>query len=127
MGTLLGFAALLVIVGSVAIWFRAARQVALPQNRIAFVTAWAGGAVLGLIALLLGPGWLGGVPATLALLAGSFLTVLVGISRQQVASDAVVVGESLRAFTAPDDSGQIFDSASLAGKPTLLKFFRGHW
>ena len=127
MGTLLGIAAFLLIAGSAAIWFRAARQVALPENRIAFVTTWAGSAVLGLVALLLGPGWLGGVPATLALLTGTFLTVLVAISRQRVASDAVVVGESLRAFTAPDDSGQIFDSASLAGKPTLLKFFRGHW
>ena len=40
---------------------------------------------------------------------------------------AVEVGGSLIPFTAQDQDGQAFDSASLRGQRTLLKFFRGHW
>jgi peroxiredoxin len=30
-------------------------------------------------------------------------------------------------FSAPDADGREFDLSSLAGRPFLLKFFRGHW
>jgi len=123
----LGFLALLLVVGAAVLWFRRAMAVRLPRNRVGFVLAWAGGALLGLVALFQGPGWVGGIPAGLAVVAGGFLTVLTAISAQQVAPDAVSVGEVLRDFSAPDENGQTFELSQTAGRPLLLKFFRGHW
>jgi peroxiredoxin len=37
------------------------------------------------------------------------------------------VGETLRDFSALDENGERFELASTAGRPVLLKFFRGHW
>ena len=125
--TMLGFAALLLVAGAAVWWFRLARAVRLPRSRAAFVAAWAGGALLGLVALSRGAGWIGGVPAGLALFAGGMLVVLVAISSQQVAENAVRVGENLRDFSAPDENGARFALASTLGRPLLLKFFRGHW
>jgi hypothetical protein len=123
----LGLLALLLVAGAAVAWFRLALAVRLPENRTGFVAAWAGGALLGLVALLQGPGWAGGIPAGLALFAGALLVGLVAISPQQAADDAIRVGEKLRDFSAPDDSGARFALASSAGRPLLLKFFRGHW
>ena len=36
-------------------------------------------------------------------------------------------GDLLPRFEARDHHGEPFDSASLAGRRVLLKFFRGHW
>jgi hypothetical protein len=47
--------------------------------------------------------------------------------RKQGAGDAIAVGDSLPVFSALDGEGAVFESASLAGSPVLLKFFRGHW
>jgi hypothetical protein len=126
-GSLLAFAALALVGGAAVVWFRAAMAVSLPENRTPFVAAWGGGALLGAFALTQGLGWLGGLAAGLALLVGTFLCGLVGISRQEAAADAVRVGAVVPDFSAPDDTGRIFESSELAGHPTLIKFFRGHW
>ena len=126
-GLVLSFLALLLVVGAGALWFRAAQRVALPKNRSAFVAAWFGGALLGVIALIQGAGWIGAVPAVLAIVGGSFLTFLVSISRQKVAAGAISVGATLPDFTATDENGETFKASSLAGHPVLIKFFRGHW
>lgn len=126
-GTTLAFLALLLVASSVALWFRAAQRVRLPENRAGFVAAWAGGAVLGVAALVRGAGWIGALPAVLAIVAGSLLTVLVAISRQKVAPGAIAVGATLPDFTAIDENDESFEAKSLAGHPVLLKFFRGHW
>ena len=125
--TALGLLALLVVAGAATLWFRAARDVRLPTNRTGFVLAWAAGALLGLLAFVQGPGWVGGVPAFLAVLAGGFLLFTVAISRQQAAPDAVTVGSRLPDFVAPDENGERFELSSTRGRPLLLKFFRGHW
>jgi hypothetical protein len=126
-GILLGILALLLVGGASALWFRRALRVRLPADRTPFVVAWAGGALLGAIALLGSPGWIGGIPAGLAAVGGLFLTVLVGISRQVVGPEALRVGAPIPEFTATDDSGSEFAIASTRGRPLLLKFFRGHW
>jgi hypothetical protein len=126
-GAALGFVALALVASSMALWFARIKRVQIPADRRGFVACWLGGAALGVIALTEGAGWLGGIPAGIAVLAGSFFSVLVVISPQKVADDAVRVGESLRAFTALDENGAEFSIASTAGKPLLLKFFRGHW
>ena len=125
--TALGFAALAMEVGAGVVWFRRAFAVALPENRAAFVAVWALGAALGIAALLRGAGWVGGVPATLAVLAGAFFLFTVAISAQKGGSGALQVGTPVPDFSALDDEGNRFELSSLAGRPLLLKFFRGHW
>lgn len=125
---LLGILAIVVVVASVALWFRRIHAVAIPENRSAFVAAFVLGALLGAVALYLGPPvW----PVRVALwgttAAGVFLAFTVGVSAQKVGADAIRVGAKLPAFTAIDEDGAPFDSQSLAGHPVLIKFFRGHW
>jgi len=124
---LLGWAAAALVVGAGVAWFRAAREVRLPKDRRGFVAVWALGCALGIAALAGNAGWAGGIPAVIAVLGSALVLFTIGISRQTAAPDAIAVGALLPAFSAPDENGATFESASLAGSPTLLKFFRGHW
>lgn len=123
----LGTAGLLIIVGSGAIWFRAALAVQLPENRGLYIFAWIFGSLLALAGLVGASSWLGGLTGGSGLLLGAFLLLTVAISRQKVAADAISVGKHMPAFSAQDEHGEIFDSATLDGQTVLLKFFRGHW
>jgi len=125
--TVLGWASLLVAAVSIARWVRAIRRVEIPKNRIGFGATWVAAAALGLSALSGEPGWLGGIPAGLGTFASCFLLFTIAIGNQKVAADGIQVGAQIPAFTALDEHGESFDSASLAGHPTLIKFFRGHW
>jgi len=126
-GTVLGVAALLMVAGTLGLWGQRIKHVQIPADRRGFVAGWAGGALLGIVALSQGAGWVGTVPAIVAALGGAFLSLLVFVSPQATSDDAIRVGESLRGFTALDENGDAFSSASLVGKPVLMKFFRGHW
>jgi hypothetical protein len=124
---LLGLAALVVVGISTVLWMRALKRVAIPKNRGGFVVVWIVSAVLGLAALTGEPGWHGGIAAGLAVFASAFFLLTVAVGGQKVAADAISVGATIPRFSAPDEHGQMFDSASLAGHPVLIKFFRGHW
>ncbi len=126
-GTPLAFLALAIVVGSAALWFRRMYQVRIPRNRTPFLAVWLFGAALALIALIQGTGWIGGTAAILAIGFGAFVAFTMAISRQITAADAIKVGAPLPAVLAPDENGETFELSSLAGKPVLLKFFRGHW
>jgi hypothetical protein len=126
-GIAVGIVALLLVAGSFALWGLQIKRVQIPRNRGGFVACWAGGAALGVFALTQDPGWFGGIPAAIAAGAGIFFSVLVIVSPQRVGDNAVKVGESLRSFAVPDENGDEFSIASVAGRPVLLKFFRGHW
>jgi hypothetical protein len=126
-GTLLGILAFLLVAGSMALWFQRIQSVQIPSDRRIFVACWAGGAALGVLALTQGAGWIGGIPAGIAVAAGAFFSALVFVSPQRVADNAIQVGERLRDFSAMDENGDEFSISSMAGKPLLLKFFRGHW
>ena len=63
----------------------------------------------------------------LPLAVSSVSVILSSLAIQSSQAPAVAVGQPILEFTAPDENGDIFDSASLHGKPILLKFFRGHW
>jgi len=126
-GTYLGLASAVVLGASIFLWIRALKRVEIPSNRGGFVAAWLVAAGLGVAALLAEPGWLGGIPAGLAVFASSFFLLTVAIGRQKVADGAIQVGAAIPDFTATDEHGETFDSRSLAGHPVLIKFFRGHW
>ena len=124
---LLGFASLAVLGTSLGLWIRAFNRVAIPENRGFYIAAWATAAMLGIASLVGDPGWLGGVPAVIGTFASMFFLATVAIGGQKVGDGVIQVGSTVPAFTAIDEHGKPFDSQSLAGHPTLIKFFRGHW
>jgi len=125
-GTVLGIAAILLVAGTSAVWFRRMADVRIPENRTTFVAGWAGGVLLGVATFAQGTGWLGGIPAALAIALGGLFTALIAVSGQKAAG-SVAIGTPLPDLTALDEHGAAFELSSLAGKPVLLKFFRGHW
>ncbi|MFT7245655.1 MAG: hypothetical protein ACI82A_003026 [Candidatus Azotimanducaceae bacterium] len=127
LGTSLGFVALAMAVGLVLFWFRQVNLVALPQDTTLFVAAFVAVAVLGIATFIVGTRWFGGIPAVGAIIVGAFMTGTVYISPQKVADNPVKVGDLIPQFVALNDDGERFNSSDLTGKPTLIKFFRGHW
>ena len=127
MALILGWASLAVFLVSFRRWIAALKRVEIPENRGGFVAAWATAAGLGGFALVNEPGWIGGVPAGLGTFGACFVLFTIAIGKQRLGDGAIRVGASLPSFTAPDEHGQLFDSASLVGHPVLIKFFRGHW
>ena len=108
-------------------WFQLVYAVALPKNRLGFLLCMLLGAGLALVALVQGAGVFGSVLASLAVLLGAFFVFTWSISAQKGGAGALQPGSKLQNFSATDHNGSIFESASLAGRPVLLKFFRGHW
>jgi len=126
-GDLLGLAGAALVCACGALWVRRMRAVRVPRNRAPYLGAMALGAALGVAALVRGTGLAGGVAAALAIVLG---VAFVGIrlqSAQARRAPAVGVGDPMLDFAAPDADGRPFASASLHGRPYLLKFFRGHW
>jgi hypothetical protein len=123
----LGIVAAALVVGAGVAWFRAIYQVRIPKDRRGYVAVWLLGGALGIAALVSGAGWPGGIPAGIAIFGAAFFLLTITISRQRAAPDVISVGASIPEFSAPDEDSTLFESASLAGNPTLVKFFRGHW
>ena len=117
----------MVAAATVALWFRQIGQVDIPEDRTTYVVFFLSAAALGVGAFAAGARWFGGVAAALAIIIGSFFPFTVAISRQEVAANAIRVGDSIPVFSALDENGEVFESKTLAGKPALIKFFRGHW
>ncbi|MEE2776636.1 MAG: hypothetical protein VYE73_07720 [Acidobacteriota bacterium] len=126
-GTTLGLLSLVLAAITVALWFRQINQVAIPENRSAFVLSFLTAVALGIGAFFARTRWFGGVAAVLAIVVGGFFPFSVAISRQEVALNGIRVGDTVPHFTALDDQSQFFDSTSLEGRLVLMKFFRGHW
>jgi hypothetical protein len=127
LGTSLGFIALVIAIGLVLFWFRQVNLVSLPQDRTLFVVAFVISGVLGIATFIVGTRWYGGIPAIGAIIVGAFMTGTIYISPQKVADNPVKVGDVIPQFVALNDDGERFNSGELNGKPTLIKFFRGHW
>ena len=126
-GTIPGLLALVLAVATAALWFHQIDRVAIPENRTAFVVFFLASVALGVGAFVVGVRWLGGVAAVLGILIGGFFPLSIAISRQEVAANAIAVGDTIPHFAALDENGERFDSDSLRGHPVLIKFFRGHW
>jgi hypothetical protein len=67
------------------------------------------------------------VPAVLALMMGSTFFYLLSQRKTPIGDLKVKVGDKLLPFEATTSDGAGFHTDSLAGKRTLLKFFRGGW
>jgi len=67
------------------------------------------------------------LPAAFAVMMAAFFLYLFSLRRTPVGDLKVQVGDTLLAFEAMTADGDQFTSESLAGKRTLLKFFRGGW
>ena len=126
-GNRLGLLALALAVGCAVLWFRQANAVDIPENRTIFVAVWISAVALGIAAFVKKAGWLGRIAAVPAIVIGAFLPFTVSISEQILPPNAIKVGDTIPSFSAPDDRGEIFDSARLRGNPVLIKFFRAHW
>ena len=126
-GSALALLAFAIMVVTMALWIRAIRSVSVPENRIGYVVACAAALLIGAAAWSASPGWLGGTVAGLSIFAAFFFLLTAAIGGQKFSADAIQVGDTIPAFSAPDDQGENFDSTQLAGQPALIKFFRGHW
>jgi len=126
-GDTLGILGSALAIATTAIWFRKIRAVDIPEARAPYVAAFVVAAILGVAALAVGVGVLGGVGAVLAVVLGGMMAGLRAISAQDAKVPAVRIGEPMLEFSAPDENGDLFESARLRGRPFLLKFFRGHW
>jgi cytochrome oxidase Cu insertion factor (SCO1/SenC/PrrC family) len=107
------------------VWAWLAFTVRIPANRMPFIAAWSGGAMLGVIALVQSGSSAAAWVATG--IGGSLVFLALTGGQRATAPASVRVGDRLPSFTASDEHGQPFDIRSLAGSPLLLKFFRGHW
>jgi hypothetical protein len=126
-GTTLGVLALVVATATAALWFRQIGQVDIPEDRTTYVISFLSAVALGVGAFVAGVRWFGGVAAALAIVIGSFFPFTIAVSPQEVAANALRVGDSIPVFSALDENGEVFESKMLAGKPVLIKFFRGLW
>ena len=120
----LGLIGFVIILAASGRWFWRAWRVNIPSTPRVFQVLLGIGLVLGVLSIYFAQGdafapWAIGVAA--------FLLYLTATGAQSVADDGIQVGDTIPAFVAPDDSGNEFDSARLAGTRALIKFFRGHW
>ena len=122
----IGIAAPVLAIACAMLWINQARALDIPENRTLFVAVWLASAALGMAAWVKA-GWIRRIAALPAIAVGLFLPLTVSISEQVLPPNAIRVGDAIPAFSAPDDRGEMFDSARLRGNPVLIKFFRAHW
>ena len=128
LGTKIGLLAAAVAALTAWYWFHLTGNVALPEDRTAFVVVFLGCVVLGVAAFVKRTSWLGTLPPLFAIAVGLFFPYTMMISEQVVSPEvAIEVGDTIPRFTSIDDKGAEFDSRSLNGHLVLIKFFRAHW
>ena len=115
------------LVGLIASWMRMINKVQVERGRLRLRLLAGASMVAAGLALVQGPELFGGILAGVSLVVTSVFVILSSLAGQSGQIPAVAVGQPLLEFSAPDQNGNVFDSATLRGKPILLKFFRGHW
>lgn len=123
----LALVSVVLLAGFIASWMTMIKQVQLEKGRWLLRLLAGTSMVVAGLAFALGVELFGGILAGVAMGVSILFLVLSSLSRQSSNTPAVAVGQPMLEFSAPDENGEIFDSASLSGKPILLKFFRGHW
>jgi hypothetical protein len=120
------------VMGVVVDYFRKIPAARVPANPIGLVLLLLAGIGLAVAALAWSyqTGSLGVAviaPAALAIMMASMILWLLTMRRTPVGDIKVKVGDKLLAFQATTSEGERFQTEELAGKRTLLKFFRGGW
>jgi len=124
---LIALAAFAVMAATTATWFKRIQQVAIPDNRMGFLSMWLLAAMLGVSSFFVaGAGVLSGLLGALAALVGAGFLVLYALGKQGE-DHPITVGDGMPDFTALDDTRSLYKSSVLDGSPVLIKFFRGHW
>ena len=121
---LLGFA---VVTGTWVHYLSTIPDARVPETPVAHPVAMLAGMAASVVALALELSLLTLLPAAVSL--GNGMGFLWLLSQRRLPDGELVVerGAPLPRFKAWDHRGEPFDSASLAGRRVLLKFFRGHW
>jgi hypothetical protein len=119
--------ALLLTLGAWASYWAKIKALTVPRNPIVYQVAMVVGASLAVWGLVRGAGVGGAALAVAALVAAGFFLFTSLISRVPETTLAVSVGDAILDFTTEDADGSSFALSELAGRPFLLKFFRGHW
>lgn len=131
METLTGFRVALfaaaVVAGAWASYWPRIRAHRVPRKPRAWQAAMIAGIALGLLSFVMGPGLGGGVLALVAIIAATFFLFSSFMSVLPPVVPTVTLGDRYLDFAASDLDGNQFRLSSLAGKPFLLKFYRGHW
>jgi hypothetical protein len=120
----IGSIGFVIVMATLARWGWLLWNVKIPKSPIVFQALWAAGLLLGALSIYQG---YDNALASWAVGVGLVFLFLSSTGKQRVDGDMVAVGDTIPAFSAPDQSNTTFDSASLAGSRVLLKFFRGHW
>lgn len=126
-GLRLAVFAAVVVFGAWASWWAKIKALTVPRNSVIYLALMSSGIVLGLWGLSRGAGALGGILAFSAIVAAAMFLFTAYISGMPSAPPGAAVGEKFLDFTASDSDGGDFTLSSLAGRPFLLKFYRGHW
>ncbi|RMF20282.1 MAG: hypothetical protein D6760_11895 [Deltaproteobacteria bacterium] len=119
--------AALVVAGAWASYWPRIKAHRVPRRPIVHQAAMAAGICLAILGLVRGPGTLGVVLAVFAVIGAIFFLFSSLTSAVPQKRPAVEVGGRVLPFEATDSEGARFDLGSLAGRPILLKFFRGFW
>ncbi len=123
----LACASFALMAGFIVAWLWMIKRVQIERGR-GLLRLLAGAAIVtAILAFVEGPGTFGGILAGSSLVVSSVFVILSSLARQSRQTPRVAVGDPIPEFSATDEKGEIFDFASLHGRPILLKFFRGHW
>ena len=122
-----------VVMGTLVTYLRTIPRGKVPESVVSLVLGlWVGVflAVAGVIWSLHSTGSAGVAviaPAAFALMMGGFFLWVVSLRKTPLGDLQLTVGDQLLSFEASTSEGARFSTAELAGKRTLLKFFRGGW
>ena len=117
----------LVVIGAWASYWPRIKAHRVPRRPIGYQVVMIAGSLLAMFSLSRGTGPACTTLAGVALLGATCFLFSILTSAVPAKVPAVHVGGRMLPFQAKDQDGADFDSASLAGSPVLLKFYRGHW
>ena len=115
------------MVAFVITWMVMIRRVQIGQSRSLLYGLVGVSSVLAFMCLVGDPGGVAIAMAVLSLSTCGLFVILGTLAGQSKQPPVVAVGKQIIEFSALDENGELFDLASLRGRPLLLKFFRGHW
>ena len=121
----LGIFALILVAGSMALWFRLCFLVKIPKSTPSlFILCYLLGITLGGTSIITEGG---NSFAYWAISLGALLLYLVLTGTQKIGDKVIAVGDTIPSFVGTDDQNNQFNSSRLQGRRTLIKFFRGFW